>query len=188
VISEQLSGLGISYRQRDPRTQLLELLPGPHARQAGDRVPNLELKPAVLTDETRTSVDLYDLLRQATYALFVDVAPAYADRDQQQIARLLDRVKHVAGEAITPYIVFEQGSETVARRIDATAFIDFKQQFRHKLGTRHGDILLVRPDSYLAVHVPGLQQERFLSDLQRWVTPAGQRVDTFDGVRHPSPA
>ena len=184
MISENLSGLGISYRQMDRRAQLLKLLPGPHALQAGDRIPNLELKPAVLTAETRTSVDLYDVLRQATYALFIEVAPAYADRDQQHIVRLLNSVKQLAGETIKLYVVFEQGSEAVARKIDATAFIDFKQQFRHKLGTHHGSILLVRPDGYLALHIPGLQQEQLLSELQRWVTPASQKVDNLM-VGHP---
>jgi 2-polyprenyl-6-methoxyphenol hydroxylase-like FAD-dependent oxidoreductase len=179
VISENLSGLGINYRQTDRRAQLRRLLSGPQALQAGDRIPNLELKPAVLTAETRTSVDLYDVLRQATYALFLEVAPEYADRDQQHIARLLNSVKQVAGETIKLYIVFEQGSEAVARKIGATAFIDFKQQFRHKLGTHHGSILLVRPDSYLALHVPGLQQEQFLSELQCWVTPVSQKVDNL---------
>jgi 2-polyprenyl-6-methoxyphenol hydroxylase-like FAD-dependent oxidoreductase len=184
MISENLSGLGISYRQADRRAQLLKLLPGPHALQAGDRVPNLELKPAVLNTETRTSVDLYDVLRQALYSLFIEVAPEYADRDQQHIVRLLNRVKQLAGETIKLYIVFEQGSEAVARKIDTTAFIDFKQQFRHKLGTHHGSILLVRPDGYLALHVPGLQQELFLSELQRWVTPVHQKVDNLM-VGHP---
>jgi 2-polyprenyl-6-methoxyphenol hydroxylase-like FAD-dependent oxidoreductase len=184
MISENLSGLGISYRQMDRRAQLLKLIPGQHALQAGDRIPNLELKPAVLTAETSTSVDLYDVLRQATYALFIEVAPEYSDRDQQHIVRLLNRVKQLAGETIKLYIVFEQGSEAVARKIDATAFIDFKQQFRHKLGTHHGSILLVRPDGYLALHVPGLQQEQLLSELQRWVTPAGQKVDNLM-VGHP---
>lgn len=179
MISENLSGLGINYRQADRRAQLLKLLPGPHALQAGDRVPNLELKPAVLTAETSTSVDLYDVLRQATYALFIEVAPEYADRDQQHIVRLLNRVKQVAGETIKLYVVFEQGSGAVARKIDATAFIDFKQQFRHKLGTHHGSILLVRPDGYLALHVAGLQQEQFLCELQRWVTPVSQKVDNL---------
>lgn len=177
LFSERLSELAINYRQRDHGAQLLRLIPGPHALQAGDRVPNLELKSAVLTDVTSTSVDLYDVLRQATYSLFIDVAPEYLNRDRQNIVSLLNRVKQWAGETIKPYIVFEQGSEAVARQVDATAFIDFKQQFRHKLGTHHGSILLVRPDGYLALHVPGLQQGQLLSELQRWVAPVtdGQR-------------
>jgi 2-polyprenyl-6-methoxyphenol hydroxylase-like FAD-dependent oxidoreductase len=170
LISEHLSGLGITYRQRDRRAQLLKLLPGPHALRAGDRIPNLELKPAVLTAETRTTVDLFDLLRQATYSLFIDVAPDVADRDRQSIAHLLDKVKHLAGETIQPSIVFEQGSEAAAHKMDAPMYIDFKQQFRHKIGTHHGSLVLVRPDGYLAAHVPELRQEQFWSDLQRWVT------------------
>ncbi|MGO8946343.1 MAG: FAD-dependent monooxygenase [Ktedonobacterales bacterium] len=171
LISEDLSGLGITYR----RAELLTMLSGLHVLQAGDRIPNLELKLAVFTDETTTSVDLYDIVRQAVYSLFIAVAPAYFDHDQQQIVQLLERVERSVGETIKRYVVFEQGSEAVARKIDAQdaiAYIDFKQQFRHKLGTHHGSIVLARPDGYLALHIPGMQQERFFSELQRWVTPA----------------
>jgi 2-polyprenyl-6-methoxyphenol hydroxylase-like FAD-dependent oxidoreductase len=172
LISDSLSGLGITYHRWDPRAQLRKLIPGAHALQAGDRIPNPELKPAVLTTRTPTSVDLYGVLRQAhgAYVLFIDVAPAHIDQDRQHIARLLQRVKQSAGETITVCAVFEQGSEAIAHNVDAAAFIDFKQQFRHKLGTHHGSILLARPDGYLALHLPGLQQERLLSELQRWAT------------------
>ncbi|HTK07883.1 MAG TPA: FAD-dependent monooxygenase [Ktedonobacteraceae bacterium] len=177
MISQNLSGLGVTYRQTDRRAQLFKLLPGPHPVQAGDRLPDLELKPAVLSRETKTSVNLYDLLRHTTYTLFIEVAPEYADRDQQSITRLLNSVAELAGETITPYIVFEQGSAAIVHQFDATTFIDFKQQFRHKLGTQHGSILLVRPDGYLALHVPELQQERFQAELRRWITPVQQKED-----------
>jgi 2-polyprenyl-6-methoxyphenol hydroxylase-like FAD-dependent oxidoreductase len=183
IISENLSGLSISYRQTDRRSQLLKLLPGHHALQEGDRVPDLELKPALLTDEMSTSIHFYDLLRQAPYSLFIKVSPEYTEQDQQQIVRLLNKVKHYAGETIKSYIVFEQGSESLLLKIDATTFIDFKQQFRHKLGAQHGSILLVRPDGYLALHILGLQQERLLSELQRWVVPVTRVIEDLIGGR-----
>lgn len=174
LITENLSGLGITYRCKHPLAELRTVLSGSHALQAGDRIPNLELKPALLTDETSTSLDLYEMVRLAAYSLFIAVAPAYFEQDQRLILHLLERVKQSAGETIKPYVVFEQGSEAVARKIDAhvaSTFIDFKQQFRHKLGTHHGSIVLARPDGYVALHVPGLHQERFFSELQGWVTP-----------------
>jgi FAD binding domain len=185
LISEMLSGIGINYRQTDRRAQVLNLLSGPHAVQAGDRIPNLELKPAVLSNDMPTSVDLYDLIRQATYSLFIDVAPANAARDQQHISSLLNTIKQSAGETVRPYVVFEQGSEAVARNIEAPAYIDFKQQFRHKLGTQHGSLLLVRPDDYLAVHVSHLQAGQLFSELQRWVAPEpvpNQQLDEVESA------
>ena len=177
MISKSLSGLDINYRHTHRRPQLLKLLSGQHALQAGDRVPDLELKPAVLTAETSTSVSLYDLFRQAPYSLFIEIAPEHFERDQQQIANLLDKVKQFAGQSIKSFVVFEQGAGAIARDLDATALIDFKQQFRHKLGTQHGSILLVRPDGYLAMHVADLQQEQLLSELQHWIAPVKQAVN-----------
>lgn len=178
LLSENLSGLGISYRHTDRRLQLLRLLTRQQMRQAGDRVPDLELKPAILTSETSTSMRLYDLLRQAPYSLFIEIAPEHFERDRQQLVHLLDRVRQFAGEAIKPYVVFGQGAETIARNLDATALIDFKQQFRHKLGTHHGDIVLVRPDGYLAVRVPELRQEQLLSELRYWVVSVPVKRET----------
>jgi hypothetical protein len=179
MISKSLSELGINYRHAHRRSQLLKLLSGQQALQAGDRVPDLELKPTVLTAETSTSVSLYNLLRQAPYSLFIKIVPEHFERDRQQIANLLDRVKQFAGQLIKSFVVFEQGTEAIARNLDATALIDFKQQFRHKLGTQHGSILLVRPDGYLAMHVADLQQEQLLSELHYWIVPVKQAVNNL---------
>lgn len=183
MISENLSGLGINYRHAHHRSQRLKLLPGQQALQTGDRTPDLELKPAVLTAETSTSVRLYDLFRQAPYSLFIEVAPEHFEQDRQQINNLLDSVKQFAGQMLKSFVVFEQGAEAVARNLDATTLIDFKQQFRHKLGTQHGSVLLVRPDGYLALHIADLQQEQLLSELRQWVTPVQQPVNSLMSER-----
>ncbi len=183
MISKSLSELDINYRHTQRGSQLLKLLSGQHALQAGDRVPNLELKPAVLTAAMSTSVSLYDLLRQAPYSLFIEIAPEHFEQDRQQIANLLDSVKQFAGQQIKSFVVFEQGAEAIARNLDATALIDFKQQFRHKIGVHHGSIVLVRPDGYLAMHVTGLQQEQLLSELQKWIVPVKQAVNNLMSER-----
>ncbi len=183
MISKSLSELDINYRHTQRGSQLLKLLSGQHALQAGDRVPNLELKPAVLTAAMSTSVSLYDLLRQAPYSLFIEIAPEHFEQDRQQITNLLDSVRQFAGQPINSFVVFGQGVETVAKNLDATALIDFKQQFHHKIGAQHGSILLVRPDGYLAMHVRNLQQEQFLSELQKWIVPVKQAADTLISER-----
>jgi 2-polyprenyl-6-methoxyphenol hydroxylase-like FAD-dependent oxidoreductase len=170
-ISENLSGLGISYRQGSLRSQLLRRFTGQRGLQVGDRVPDLELKPALMTVKTSTSVRLYDLLRQAPYSLFIEVEPDKFARDRQQVERLLESLKLYSSETLMPYVVFEQGTEAVAHTLPVMTLFDFKYQFHHKLGTRHGSIMLVRPDGYVALHAPNLQQDLFLSKLQKWVKP-----------------
>jgi 2-polyprenyl-6-methoxyphenol hydroxylase-like FAD-dependent oxidoreductase len=179
VSGENLSGLGISYHHRSRRSSLLKLLAGQQARQAGDRVPDLELRPAPLTAETSMSVRLYDLLRQAPYSLFIAIAPQWFERDRQHIMRLLENLKPYLGGTIRPYAVFEQGPEAIAHELPVTTLLDFKQQFQHKLGTSHGSIMLVRPDGYVALHVPKLNQEHLLSELQPWVMLAQSEVTTL---------
>ena len=179
VGSESISGLSTSYNRGDHRSPLLKLLHGQHVRQAGERVPDMELKPALLTAETSTSVRLYDLLRQAVYSLFIVVSPEWFERDRQHFVCLLERLKPYMNETIRPYVVFEQGSEAIAHELPVTTLLDFKQQFHHKLGTQHGSILLVRPDGYVALHVPKLSQAQFLSDLQSWVMLAQQEAVTL---------
>jgi 2-polyprenyl-6-methoxyphenol hydroxylase-like FAD-dependent oxidoreductase len=186
-LREQLSGLGINYRQADRAYNALK--DGkqqhrlPHARQAGDRVPDLELKPAQLTASTSTSMQLYEILRHTPYSLFIDIVPEYLERDQQQIMRILNAVKPFTGNIITPYIVFEQGAVINTLNIDTTAFIDFKRQFRSRLGTQHGDILLVRPDSYLAFTIADLHYEPFIKALQHWILPVQSNAEQLVGGR-----
>ena len=172
VSSENLSGLGISYCQRDRHPSWRKLLPGQQALQAGDRVPDLELKPALPTAEMSTTLRLYHLLRQAPYSLFIALAPERFERDRQQIVRLLESLKPYMDETIRPYLVFEQGPEAIAHELPVTTLLDFKQQFHHKLGVHHGSLLLVRPDVYLVLHLPELRQEQLLAELQSWVIPA----------------
>jgi len=169
VRSESLSGLSISYRQSDRRSLWLKLLPGQRAPRTGDRVPDLELKPALPTAEMSTVVRLYDLLRPAPYSLFIALTPKRFEQDQQQIMRLLESLKPYTDRTIRLYVIFEQGPETIKHALPVITLLDFKLQFHHKLRTHHGSMLLVRPDGYLALHIPKLCQEQLLTELQPWV-------------------
>jgi 2-polyprenyl-6-methoxyphenol hydroxylase-like FAD-dependent oxidoreductase len=169
VSSENLSGLGISYCQRGRRSSWFKLLSRQQALHAGERVPDLELKPALVTADMVTTVRLYDLLRQAPYSLFIALAPERFERDRQQVVGLLESLKPYMDETMRCYVVFEQGPEAIAYELPVATLLDFKRQFQHKLGTHHGSILLVRPDGYLALHLPELRQEQLLTELQPWV-------------------
>jgi hypothetical protein len=186
AISENLSGLGISYHHEDRLAQLRKQLPGHHTLLTGDRVPDLELKPAHLTDKVHTSIQLFELIRHTPYSLFIDIAPEFIARDQQCIVHLLNSIRQYAQDVITPYAIFEQGSEMLVSQLAITTFIDFKQQFRHKLGTQHGSLLLVRPDGYLAIQVPNLREEVLISALRRWILPVEQKnqLNDIDAVKY----
>lgn len=48
-------------------------------------------------------------------------------------------------------------------------WVDLKRQFRHKLGAKHGSVLLVRPDGYLAFHKRGFNLNKLAPVLKRWI-------------------
>jgi hypothetical protein len=61
--------------------------------------------------------------------------------------------------------------EGVPEAVDAEAqvLIDFKGQFRDKLGAEHGSVLLVRPDGYIAFHRKGFDYRALSGALTPWV-------------------
>lgn len=49
-------------------------------------------------------------------------------------------------------ILDEEVPEALGLGDETSALVDLKRQFQHKLGAKHGSVLLVRPDGYLAFH------------------------------------
>jgi hypothetical protein len=52
----------------------------------------------------------------------------------------------------------------------ASVLMDFERGFRANLGARHGSLLLVRPDGYLALHRLGFDADAF-PGWPGWVAP-----------------
>ncbi len=179
IIGENLSEIGFSYQSPHEQSVWLKLPARHQAIQAGSRVPDLELKPAQLQDDVHTSVRLYEIVRQSPYTLFIAVAPEQFEQDREQVMRILECLRRYGdNETISIFVVFDQGTRAIASTLPATTVFDFKRQFHHKLGTRHGSIVLVRPDGYIAFHIPNFDQERLLSELREWVAPTTQKTET----------
>jgi 2-polyprenyl-6-methoxyphenol hydroxylase-like FAD-dependent oxidoreductase len=141
-----LSGIGIHYRftARSRKDRSRELSKG--AVQAGDRVPDLELWTV-----DQPSVRLHELLREPNYTLFAFVSATSLGADRESLATLVRSVGEGYGEAVRPCVVLDEGmAEAVEARVPV--FVDFKGQFRSKLGAEHGSVLLVRPDGYISFH------------------------------------
>ena len=67
--------------------------------------------------------------------------------------------------------------------VEASALVDFKGQFRGKLGAERGSVLLVRPDGYVAFHHKGFDPRTLSAALAPWVerSPARTPVPTASG-------
>jgi aromatic ring hydroxylase-like protein len=72
------------------------------------------------------------------------------------------------GGALRPRVVLDEG---VPEAVDAEVptLIDFKGQFRGKLGAEHGSVLLMRPDGYVAFHRKGFDPRALSVTLASWV-------------------
>lgn len=128
---------------------------------------------------------LYELLQDPSYALFVAAAPDRMRRDPYAIARLLQAVGNISGDVVRPHVVLdEEVPEVAGLEVGTPVWGDLKRQFRHKLGAKHGSVLLVRPDGYLAFHRRSFDRYKLAPVLERWVVhrPSAQRQTTKQGL------
>jgi len=163
LLTENLSGISIAYH---PATRTVGKRVGRGAVRAGDRVSDLEL--AHPTDAARPFVRLYELLRDPVYTLFVVAAPAQLHRDRSDLDRLVRSIRARAGDAVRCYVVLAEGVPNEVADIGTPVLVDFKQQFRRKLGAMHGHVLLVRPDGYVAFHLRGFALPAMEAALADW--------------------
>ena len=115
----------------------------------------------------RPSVRLYELLREPGYALFVFASATRLGAAHECLAVLLRSVKEVYEEAVWPCIVLDEGVQETAG-VAVPVLIDFKGQFRVKLGAGHGSVLLIRPDGYVAFHREGFDFRMLSAALAPW--------------------
>ena len=121
-------------------------------------------------------------MRERGYALFV-FASATRLRAYRRSLDAIVRAMNDAygGEVVRPYVVLDEGTPE-AVEADAPVLIDFKGQFRGKLGAEHGSVLLVRPDGYAAFHRKGFDPRALSVAFAPWV---GGRSLVWDMVPTP---
>ena len=166
-LAGDLSGIGVNYRfTKVAREDSRRGLPA-GALRAGDRVPDLELWSA-----QQPLVRLYKLLREPGYALFVFASAPRLGAYRRSLTSIVRAVNDAyGGEVVRPYVVLDEGTPN-AVEAEAPVLIDFKGQFRGKLGAGHGSVLLMRPDGYIAFHRSGHNLRALFAALEPW---AGHR-------------
>ena len=164
-LAGDLSGIGVDYRFTEgAREDRRRGLPKGSLR-AGDRAPDLEL-----WDVRRPPVRLYELLREPGYALFVFASATRLGAYRRSLDALVRVVKDTyGGEVVRPYVVLDEGTPE-AVEVEAPVLIDFKGQFREKLGAVHDSVLLVRPDGYVAFHRIGNDLQVLSMALSPWAS------------------
>ena len=153
-LAAMCSQLGLNYR----RTPFSRSHREHGARAAGDRVPDL-LMASMADPDTR----LYDLLRTSGYALMACAAtrPA-ADRAMD----LLGQVRSAYAGLIHPMLLLSEGLPADG---EVPTMVDARHQFRNRMRVQDGDLLLIRPDGYLAFQLPGTETALLPNLLGAWV-------------------
>ncbi|MEO3797387.1 FAD-dependent monooxygenase [Nonomuraea sp. B10E15] len=138
-LAGRLSGLAMDYRHAHKGA-------GEGRMRSGDRIPDVDLWTA-----HRPSTRLYEVLRDPGYGLFVYAEADHLVADRGRITALFAAVAGTYGVAVRPHLVIDEGVVDPAE-MGAPVFVDVASQFARKLGARHGSVLLIRPDGYLAAH------------------------------------
>lgn len=116
----------------------------------------------------RPLIRLYALLRKPGYALFVFASATHLRAYRRLLDSLVQEVNNTyGGEIVRPHVVLDKGTPE-AVEAEAPVLIDFKGQFRKKLGAGHGSVLLVRPDGYIAFHYAGHNLRALFAALEPW--------------------
>ena len=178
-LSETLSGICNDYHSTGWASA--ERFSSAHrkALEAGRRAPDVEV-----SSDGEPSVRLYELLRGPAYKLFVFVSMDHLSRDRDHVSRLVRAVKNAYGDTIQPYVVLDEGVHAAPESKDATVLVDLKCQFRNKFGARHGNVLLLRPDGYVALHRHGLHWGTLAPALDGWANRSPSQKRISNG-RHP---
>ena len=169
-LSQQYSQIGLQYGFTPLSRHLRErALPG-HAKQAGERVPEVEV---ACSEEP--NLRLYTLLRAAAYTLLVIVSPLHSRRERAHLVDLAKKIQHRFQKGVRTYVVMEEGLPDTD--IDLPVLVDIKRQVRTRLGATHGSILLLRPDGYLAFHTRTQSEKQILSLCQPWLSLPGESAE-----------
>jgi len=161
-LSGDLSGIAIRYRttpshqHRRRRYQAVRAKPG-------DRLPDAELWTS-----RQPSCWLYELLHQPGYLLLAYLRIRHLDARRPELVKLLRSICRQYGTTIRSFIVLDEGVPGELEEL-APVLIDFKGEFRARIGSDCECVFLVRPDGYLAVVNPGFEFGEISAALPKWV-------------------
>ena len=147
ALARNLSGLGIRYKTGE-------------GSLSGARLPDMELM-----NSQHEPVRLYELLRYAGYTLLVHIDPTQAQDQHDTVAALLSVANR---EAVRSHVILNSGLPE-RHAFDTEVYVDYRGDFKRKVGAATGRTLLLRPDGHVAFETSEWNVERFRHQLRSWV-------------------
>lgn len=149
ALAMNLSGLGVDY--------------GEATNGVGKRVRDVRFRGSDHSEQR-----LYERLRDGRWLLITYIDPAQARDQTAQIATLLDTAK---GHAIEPLVMLQNGIPDQHPFDGAETLVDFRGDLESRLGLEVGDLLLVRPDGYIAAHCSSLDLRGLFKAYEAALSP-----------------
>ena len=149
ALAMNLSGLGVHY--------------GVETRETGKRVPDVRFRRSDHSEQR-----LYERLRDGRWLLIAYIDPAQAHDQAARIATVLDTAKR---HPIEPLVMLQNGIPDQHPFDGAETLVDFRGDLESRLGLDVGDLLLVRPDGYVAARCSGLDSAELFNAYEAALAP-----------------
>ena len=149
ALAMNLSGLGVHY--------------GVETRETGKRVPDVRFRGSDHSEQR-----LYERLRDGRWLLIAYIDPAQAHDQAARIAAVLDTAKR---HPIEPLVVLQNGIPDQHSFDGAETLVDFRGDLESRLGLQAGDLLLVRPDGYVAAHCSDVDSSALFKAYEAALSP-----------------
>ncbi|MFI7581476.1 FAD-dependent monooxygenase [Kocuria kalidii] len=131
---------------------------GPHA---GDRAPDALLNTPDSTEQTR----LFEHLHGPHFTVLLFTTGRGTPADVQHMVALADRFDQLYGPDVATHLVLPDADGPAAADLHHTVLLDPTLEVCHRYGVNRQAIYLIRPDGYIGLRIPHLDEEALIDYL-----------------------
>ncbi len=152
IISKNMSQISVDYRFTDLSKYM------PHTRsgmQAGERVPNI----------LNEGFHLYEKLRSGKCLLLMNIADDDPDIFCEKVLPAVEDFNEKIGGILSPYFIANAQS-SLSDKQRSFLLTDGNNEISHKLGLKKGEVIVIRPDAHVLVHLSRFRIKELANCLQ----------------------
>jgi 2-polyprenyl-6-methoxyphenol hydroxylase-like FAD-dependent oxidoreductase len=165
TLSEDFSNLGVDYTF----TRASENERNREHRKDGGLRPGERVPDADLWFPGRPYLRLYERLRNPAMSIVAFVAADRLDAEREVVRSCMENLERNFGDRLSRTVVMDEGLPEELE-LPADVLVDHKGQFASRTGAKHGSLLLIRPDGYVAFHRSGWASGTVLAGIESWLT------------------
>ena len=165
TIGEELSNIGVSYRfSGQSKREIQRERSVSDGIAPGDRMPDADLwAPG------EPVLRLYDVLRPTRFHLCLYLSAERLQDDRALIKDLLTEMDRALGATCECIVILDEGLPSEVD-VNARVVVDHRGQFAAQTHVSHRNLILIRPDGYVALRVADWQVADVLQRITRWIS------------------